>query len=49
MNIVAEAKDYGMSEMAINAIMGSLLGDAALRTSGETTEAIRWNHGLCQK
>ena len=49
MNILAEAKDYGMSEMAINAIMGSLLGDAALRTSGETTKAIRWNHGLCQK
>lgn len=38
-----------MSEEQVNAIMGSLLGDASLRKSGERTQAIRWNHGQVQE
>ncbi len=38
-----------MSEEQVNAIMGSLLGDASIRKSGEKTQAIRWNHGQVQE
>lgn len=38
-----------MTEEQVNAIMGSLLGDACLRASGMETKAIRWNHGLPQE
>lgn len=48
MNLVEEAKAIGMSEIQLNAILGSLLGDGSLRMSGELTKAIRWNHGSRQ-
>ena len=49
MSIVEEAKQIGMTELQVNAIMGSLMGDAAFRASGVATKAIHWNHGVCQK
>lgn len=49
MSIVEQASEIGMTEEQVNAIMGSLLGDASLRKSGEKTQAIRWNHGQVQE
>lgn len=48
-SIVEQAAAIGMSEEQINAIMGSLLGDASLRKSSDHTQSIRWNHGQVQE
>lgn len=48
MNILAEAISIGMNEIQINAVMGSLLGDASFQMSGQATKAIRWNHSSKQ-
>lgn len=37
-----------MTEIQLNAILGSLLGDAGIRMSGLTTSSIRWNHSSKQ-
>ena len=42
------ARIEGLSELQLNAILGSLMGDAALHPSGQTTKALRWNHGVKQ-
>lgn len=47
--LVEAAVQAGMSELQMNAIMGSLLGDGCLRPSGRTTKGLRWNHGLPQE
>lgn len=48
-SIVEQAAAIGMTEEQVNAIMGSLLGDASLRKSGKQTQCIRWNHGQVQE
>lgn len=48
-SIVEQAAAIGMTEEQVNAIMGSLLGDASLRKSSDHTQCIRWNHGQVQE
>ena len=48
-SIVEQAAAIGMTEEQVNAIMGSLLGDASLRKSSDHTQGIRWNHGQVQE
>lgn len=40
-----QMQDVGMTELQLNAVMGSLMGDASFRGSGANTKAVRWNHG----
>lgn len=48
MRILEEAALINMSELQVNAILGSLLGDAYLQKSGETTKSVHWNHSSKQ-
>lgn len=48
-SIVDQAAAIGMTEEQVNAIMGSLLGDGCLRSSGKVTKAVHWNHGQVQE
>lgn len=48
MNLLEEAKTAGMTELQMNAVMGSLLGDGYLVQSSAAKKAIRWNHSLKQ-
>ena len=47
--IKVEAEAIGMSEIQLNAIMGSLLGDGYVGQRSQSTSFIRWNHGAKQK
>ena len=49
MSLKEEAKAIGMSEIQLNAIMGSLLGDASLQKPSGVAAPIRWNHSAKQK
>lgn len=46
--IIEQAAAIGMSELQLNAVMGSLLGDAAFESGGSQTMSIRWNHSSKQ-
>lgn len=46
--IIEQAKAIGMSELQINAVMGSLLGDATFGTASGVGAPIRWNHSSKQ-
>lgn len=48
MNLLQEAENLNMSELQLNAVLGSLLGDASLSKSSPMTNAIRWNHSSKQ-
>lgn len=49
MSLKEEAKKIGMSEIQLNAIMGSLLGDASIQKPSGVAAPIRWNHSVKQK
>ena len=46
--LLKTASAEGFSQIQLNAIMGSLLGDGCLRASGKTTKALRWNQSQKQ-
>lgn len=46
--LIKKASEENLTDVQLNAIMGSLLGDASLRQSGKVTKAISWNHGAKQ-
>ena len=46
--LMKKAEEEQITEIQLNAIMGSLLGDASTRQSGKTSKAITWNHGAKQ-
>lgn len=43
-----QAQEEGYTQEQLNALMGSLMGDGALRKSGKMTKAFMWNHGWNQ-
>ena len=47
-NVLDVAAEENFTELQLNAIVGSLMGDACLRQSGMTTKALRWNQGYKQ-
>lgn len=49
MSLKDEAREVGMSEIQLNAVMGSLLGDACLRRPSNVAAPIRWNHSARQR
>ena len=49
MSLRDEARSVGMSEIQLNAIMGSLLGDASLQKPSKVAAPIRWNHSVKQR
>ena len=46
--LIEQANEIGMTELQLNAVMGSLLGDGAFAIGGPNTVAIRWNHSSKQ-
>lgn len=49
MSIVEEAKSIGMSEIQVNAVLGSLLGDGHVTMTSSGAASVRWNHGESQR
>ena len=49
MSLMDIAKEEGITELQLNAVMGSILGDAYLQGTTYGRKSIRWNHSIKQE
>ena len=49
MSLLEEAKKEGLSELQLNALMGTVLGDGCIRSQSQNTAFVLWDHSVKQK